>query len=274
MCPNLEDPCLEGTVERRTAFVQALGQRKIGRCSHSVMKHIGIVCEGTTDFILLTAIIDKITGEKNKFFLLQPDADARSPYGNGWKGVLKWCRDHGKIKEQIMSGIQPTLDFLVIQMDGDVSRKDKPSHCFCESTICPDKGKEDPLFCDTQKCPISLPCNNHSTPPLGYMEHLKKWILAVLLDIKDTCVVIPCDSLEAWIVAAYENRQDAESIRDPWNNVIARGKTYQEIPICGKQKRKILFQQFSEQVCSNWQQVTTLCQSAKDFEQIICTLTA
>ncbi len=238
------------------------------------MKHIGIVCEGTTDFILLTAIIDKITGEKNKFFFLQPDADARSPYGNGWKGVLKWCRDHGEIKEQIMSGIQPTLDFLVIQMDGDVSRKDKPSHCLCESTICSEKGKEDPLFCDTKICPISLPCKDHGASPAGYMEHLKKLISAMLPDIKDTCIVIPCDSLEAWIVAAYENRQDAEAIEDPWGNVISKGKTYQGIRICGRKKRGNTFQLFSETVCSNWRQVTTLCQSAKDFEQIICALIA
>lgn len=31
------------------------------------MKNIGIVCEGPTDFIILQAVIDAITGESNGF---------------------------------------------------------------------------------------------------------------------------------------------------------------------------------------------------------------
>ena len=53
------------------------------------MKNIGIVCEGPTDFIILQAVIDAITGESNGFYLLQPELDLTGQYGNGWKGVLK-----------------------------------------------------------------------------------------------------------------------------------------------------------------------------------------
>ena len=35
-----------------------------------MMKCIGIVCEGPTDFIILKAVIDRITGEKNRYLLL------------------------------------------------------------------------------------------------------------------------------------------------------------------------------------------------------------
>lgn len=32
------------------------------------------------------------------------------------------------------------LDILIIPMDGDVSRKEKSAHCWCESTVCEYKG--------------------------------------------------------------------------------------------------------------------------------------
>ena len=34
------------------------------------MKNIGIVCEGPTDFIILQAVVDTITGERNNFYPL------------------------------------------------------------------------------------------------------------------------------------------------------------------------------------------------------------
>ena len=42
------------------------------------MKHIGIVCEGPTDYIILRGVIDKITGDKNTgdkntYVMLQPE---------------------------------------------------------------------------------------------------------------------------------------------------------------------------------------------------------
>ena len=46
-------------------------------------------------------------------------------YGNGRKGVWKWCRDNAACKEKLMRAVEPSLDLLIIQMDGDVSRKRK-----------------------------------------------------------------------------------------------------------------------------------------------------
>ena len=103
------------------------------------MKNIGIICEGPTDYIILKNVINLITGDTNYFVLLQPEPDLRGQYGNGWKGVWKWCHDYASIRMQLMDKIQPALDFLVIQMDGDVSRKEKVSHCGCGSVKCPSK---------------------------------------------------------------------------------------------------------------------------------------
>jgi hypothetical protein len=86
-------------------------------------KNIGIVCEGPTDYVLLKGIVDQITGEDNQYVLLQPEDNLTGEYGNGWKGVWKWCADHVEILEKFMKDIIPQLDLIIIQMDGDVARK-------------------------------------------------------------------------------------------------------------------------------------------------------
>lgn len=242
------------------------------------MMNIGIVCEGPTDYAILQQVVDKITEEDNKYVLLQPEPDLRGEYGNGWKGVWKWCNDNGSIKELLMKGIEPSLDMLIVQMDGDVSRKEKIAHCWCHSTICENKNKYNPLECDSQKefreaCPVILPCGDHDASAEAYRKHLEQLISKWLPDLNETCIVIPCDSTEAWIVAAYDEREDAENIEDPWKNIIAKKKTYHNIRISGKQKRVKSFKEFAQGVCSKWEKVTQLCSSAKEFEESIYRLT-
>ena len=159
------------------------------------MKNIGIICEGPTDYIILKNVINLITGDTNYFVLLQPEPDLRGQYGNGWKGVWKWCHDYASIRMQLMDKIQPALDFLVIQMDGDVSRKEKVSHCGCGSVECPLQNIRNPLECDIKpeyrnNCPVLLPCPEHNAPVSGYMEHLKSLIRSWLKEIDRTCIVI------------------------------------------------------------------------------------
>lgn len=236
------------------------------------MKNIGIVCEGPTDYLILKEIVDQITGENNYYVLLQPEPDLTGRYGNGWKGVWKWCVDHASIKEQLMKDIEPILDLLIIQMDGDVSRKEKAAHCWCESTDCGYKGVFNPIECDVkkdtrEKCPVILPCVEHEESAEGYMEHLENLIRMLLNDdLSSTCIVIPCDSIEAWIVAAYDEDEKAEEIEDSWISVISKKKYYHDIKISGTKKRKRIYEQFAVVVCSNWEKVTELCLSAKRFE--------
>ena len=67
-----------------------------------------------------------------------------------------------------------------------------------------------------------MPCAYHEVFANACMEHLTQLISTWLPDLNDTCIVIPCDSTEAWIVAAYDEREDAENIKDPWLEVIAK----------------------------------------------------
>ena len=209
------------------------------------MRNIGIVCEGPTDYTILKEVIDHITGESNDYVQLQPEADLTGAYGNGWKGVWKWCRDNAACKEKLMRAVEPSLDLLIIQMDGDVSRKEKIAHCLCNV----------------------LPCAEHKTSVNAYIRHLEQLIIEELQDMSDTCIVIPCDSTESWIVAAYDGLEDAEEKDDPWKNIIAKKKMYHEIRITGKQKRINVFKEFAIVVIKNWETVTKLCVSARAFEE-------
>lgn len=238
------------------------------------MKNIGIICEGPTDYIILKKVIDTISGESNYYVQLQPEADLTGQYGNGWKGVWKWCHDNAAIRKRLMRDIQPALDLLVIQMDGDVSRKEKSAHCRCPSVRCRYKESRNPLECDITaegraNCSVLLPCPDHRPPIAGYREHLKGLLVSWLKEMEDVCIVIPCDSTEAWIIAAYDNQANVEFVEEPWESVIAKKKDYHNIRISGKKKRTRIYEQFAAVVCENWHQVTRLCESARDFEQDI-----
>ena len=209
--------------------------------------------------------------------MLQPENDLTGKYGNGWKGVWKWCYDNASIRNELMKGIQPALVFLVIQMDGDVSRKEKSSHCWCEATQCAHKGKWNPLECHTTSAglaasPIVHPLHGQDAYVTGYMSHLKALLTTWLKETDDTCIVIPCDSTEAWIVAAYDQTDGIETIEAPWEHIIARGKDYHNIRISGQKKRIRIFEQFVPTVCENWSKVTELCRSAYDFEESLLAL--
>jgi hypothetical protein len=238
------------------------------------MKSIGIVCERPTDYIILREIVDKITGEDNYYVQLQPEEDLVGKYGNGWKGVWKWCVDNAAIKDKLMKDIEPVLDLLIIQVDGDVARKEKVVHCGCEATVCKYKGIYNPIECDVKKeiremCPIVLPCTEHEESVNGYIEHLEHLVRKWLGNLKDTCVVVPCDSTEAWVVAAYDELENAEEINNPWINIISKKKSYHNIRISGNQKRMRVFEELVKVVCSNWEKVTEICVSAKKFEDDI-----
>ena len=239
--------------------------------------NIGIICEGPTDYIILREIIDKITGMDNDYVQLQPEPDLMGEYGNGWKGVWKWCSDNADKKEKLMKDIEPSLDILIIQMDGDVSRKEKVAHCWCKSTICNYKNQYDPLKCDIirelrENCPIILPCTDHEKSSDGCIKHIKQLIEKWLPDLNNTCIVVPCDSTEAWVVAAYDEMENIENVEDPWKNIIAKKKAYHNVRIQGTQKKLRTFKEFGSVVCENWKKVTELCVSAKEFENNVILL--
>lgn len=160
----------------------------------------------------------------------------------------------------------------IVQMDGDVSRKEKEVHCLCEKTECEWKGKVHPLLCERIKqkdCPVKLPCGTHEESIQGYISHLTQSIYSWLKCEDGICVVIPCDSTDAWVAAAYDELPDIELIKDPWMSIISKGKDYHGVRIPGHKKRLGIYRQFADHVCDNWDNVKRVCISAKQFENKI-----
>ncbi len=235
-------------------------------------KVIGIVSEGPTDHMVLKTVIDRITGEENRYLSLQPEPDMMGRYGNGWKGVWRWCRETASIY-MLMREVQPNIDAIVVQMDGDVIRKEREPHCLCESTVCEDKGKVFPLYCEKvkdDKCPVNLPCENHDGGIEARVNHGVSLLAAAIgeADMDHISIVIPCDSTDAWVVAAYDDIDDVELVVDPWKNVIAKKKYYHGIRVRDK-KNTTTYKVFSDKVGDQWSKVTEKCSTAKFFEQEI-----
>lgn len=236
-------------------------------------KVIGIVSEGPTDYLVLKSVIDKITGEENRYLALQPEADMMGRYGNGWKGVWKWCKETAPL-DVIMDSIQPRIDIIVIQMDGDVIRKEKEVHCQCVSTECTEKGKVFPLYCENVvegMCPIEIPCSSHADGIEETINHGKQVLDGVMniLDKSRIIITIPCDSTDAWIVAAYDDFENVEKIEDPWKSVIAKRKYYHDVRVRGDKKSINTYSIFVEHLVDNWNLVKEKCRSAKLLEQEI-----
>ena len=236
-------------------------------------KVIGIVSEGPTDYLVLKAVIDKITGEENRYLPLQPEPDMLGRYGNGWKGVWRWCKETGSIG-MLMQEVQPNIDAIVIQMDGDVVRKEKEVHCLCETIVCEDKGKVFPLYCENvadRKCPVELPCKRHANGIRGMMDHGKSVLEAEFEneDMARIAIIIPCDSTDTWVVAAYDEMDDVELFEDPWDRIIAKGKYYHGIRVRGNKKNTNTYKLFSMRVAECWNIVTEKCKSAVTLEEEI-----
>lgn len=197
------------------------------------MKTIGIVAEGPRDFELIAAVIDTITDEENNYQMIQPEPNMIGQFGNGWKGVWKWCEDNqGKLKAY-MHSLTPVLDLLVVHMDGDVQRCEKEVHCVCQRALCDAPVETHPLTCkkiigDKNACPVILPCEHHENTPDAGADFLRTFINTLLLPEDGLAVsyMIPFDATDTWIVAALDQYDDYEILPDPWGDIIAHALVY------------------------------------------------
>ena len=235
-------------------------------------KCIGLICEGPTDRIVLRTIINHISQEENDFRLIQPEPDCLGRYGNGWKGVWKWCEKNKKIIPHLLNDIVPCIDALVIHMDGDVSRKEKEAHCCCDKVPCELRNTSSPIDCikiSKGECPVVLPCPAHPNTPNGnriYLEGMIRQLSETENEKTRIITMIPCDSTEAWVVSAFNDSEYPEKINDPWNNIISRSKEYHGIRIRGKKKSSKLYEKFVPVLQDNWNRVVKQCESAADFD--------
>ena len=236
------------------------------------MKTIGFVCEGPRDSDMLEAIIRHILNEDITPLYLQPEPTLTGENGNGWKGVWSWCHKNGETLDQYMNGAIPKIDMIIIQMDGDVFRKEKEVHCVCNSDKCESSGEVFPLECEANNCPVVIPCTHHADGIDSCVEFLGDLILSNFPGEYVPLCIIPCDSTDTWIVAAYDDFDGPELIPDPWNSIISRRNDYHGIRVPGHKKTKIVYDKFIPHVCENWEIVKERCSQAAYFDHIISEL--
>lgn len=236
------------------------------------MKTIGFVCEGPRDSDMLEAVVSHILNEDISPLYLQPEASLVGEHGNGWKGVWSWCVKNGATLDQYMQGAVPKIDMIIVQMDGDVARKEKEVHCSCYSDECAMSGTMFPLKCNMEACPVVISCDRHKEGVEGYVYHLQELIQCCFPGEYVPVCVIPCDSTDAWIVAAYEEIDNVEIVEDPWTSVISRRKEYHGIKVPGHKKTKAVYDKFIPIVCQKWDIVKSRCSQAAQFDQRISEL--
>lgn len=232
---------------------------------------IGVVCEGPTDYEAIKRIVDMVTQEENDYRRLQPDESLAGRFGNGWKGVWKWCENHGSILHDYMRKVTPQIDCLIVHMDGDVSRKEKEVHCACNAIACEQAGIVHPLdcpICKDGKCPVVFPCADHETG--RYAFHLRDLIAAWLrisAESPPIIITIPCDSIDTWVAAAYGDlANECETHPDPWHSIIARGAHYHSTRIHGDSKKVSVYRILADNLCKEWGMVKGCCPQAQAFE--------
>ena len=234
-------------------------------------KTIGIVAEGPRDYDMLVRLIDSITGEEHHYQRIQPQPDADGELGNGWKGVWKWCETHREYLKDYFYSISPRLDMLIIHMDGDVARKEKEVHCHCKTVYCDLYGNTHPLKCSgliKKECSIKMPCRLHEPSPQGYASFLKEFLekQTGADDELPICFLTPCDSTDTWIVAACEEREQYESIDDPWESVICHAPCYCGVHMRNRPKKSSRpYNELISIVERNWSSVRKRCPQAEAF---------
>ncbi len=239
------------------------------------MRSIGIVCEGDRDYDMLTNTITHFMNEDFRFLWLQPNSEFGTDInGAGWKGVFRWCQSYTEDLYDYLNGLTPKIDLLIIQIDADVARCEKEVYCWSITVNCVGQGREDPLNCSISKkgqCLQLLPPNEIcSGTALDRVTFLTNMIACYVKQTQEenikAVVTVPCDSSDAWVVAAFEDEfSDVEKLNSPWD-IITQKKDYHGIRIPGRKKSKKPYAALIEGVCDNWSKVKEKCPQAQAFE--------
>jgi hypothetical protein len=156
---------------------------------------VGIICEGSTDFVVLEALaLELLPAEE--CVQLHPDFDRLRVSGDaahapGWQGVRKFLQTSGPALGLLV------YDLLLIQVDASI-RKLKEL-----KLACPEGEGDESETLDSLRA------------------HVESWAADELPE--SAVVVLPREELETWLVAAHTNLKTVESLEDPAAELVARG---------------------------------------------------
>ncbi|TMQ05644.1 MAG: hypothetical protein E6J90_48325 [Deltaproteobacteria bacterium] len=204
----------------------------------------GIVCEGQSDFAILSEVLCRLWPETEQVLLLQPILDSldRAQGASGASGVNAWCMEHrGKLASVIDSGAGPRLDLLVIALDADAAI---------------DAGIDDP------------PKHPSAYDATRLCSKLRTWLGGLPPEL---LIVIPAMAIEAWVVAArYPRPANPETILRPAHYLVDQGVLF--LDTRPKRQHKVIkppekYRGFGRDVASRWPRVAKRCREASRFER-------
>jgi hypothetical protein len=206
----------------------------------------GVVCEGHSDFAILSEVLYKLWPEIDRILLLQPilDSVGHAQGASGASGVKTWCTQHtGDLDREIDPEVGPRLDLLVIALDADAAIE---------------AGIDDP------------PKNPSAYDASRLCAKIRGWLGALPTQI---VIVIPAMAIEAWVIAArYPQPANPESVDRPAHYLVT--KKLLSFDTRPKRKHKVVkpppkYRAFAVEVASRWSRVTKRCGEAKRFERKI-----
>jgi hypothetical protein len=154
---------------------------------------IALVAEGPTDAVVIEAVLRAILGQRS-FVLnqLQPESSlAFGPFGGGWVGVYRWCRQaarrgNGQLQHDAL--VFANYDLLLLHLDADVAGDKYEDGSI---TALPTDG--------------ALPCERPCPPATASTNALRAVLLSWCGEIAEPQQVVICrpsKSTEAWVIAA------------------------------------------------------------------------
>jgi hypothetical protein len=218
---------------------------------------VGLVCEGPTDRIVITAAITSLLGERN-FVLnqLQPEESiAFGETGTGWVGVYNWCRQAADQGGGSVSSnpLFDTYDVLLVHLDADVADKTYASGNIVTTAT-------------------DLPCSRPCPPPSASTNNLRNVILGWLGERvlpPSTVFCTPSKSTEAWVLAALYPldaivRSGDLECHDAPANLLSAKPANSRLVRAGK-KVKQRYQERAGDIERAWAGVRRICTEAERF---------
>lgn len=222
---------------------------------------IALVAEGVTDHVVIEAALKAILPQPFVLTQLQPEPNLPK-MGQGWGGVLRWCRDAGTRHTGSLDA-DPTLslfDMLILHVDADVTECHYDVHGEAIASQATPLGWK------------SLPCSKPCPPPRDNCDELAvavaTWLGQAQLGPKSV-LCIPSKSSGTWLACAVLP-QDHALLNSPECN-LALESTLERLPLkpppgrIKKSRREYLVHQQS--LTDSWSRVTGMCSQAMAFEK-------
>lgn len=235
--------------------------------------NIGTVVEGSTDALVLIALINHLYPGTHRYFDLQP-AVTYSERGNGWKGVRAWCKETWQRKGSSLAKIISAdtgapLDLLIVALDADIA-----TEADLQDDSLPDLVED-----------VALPCPPITSTVEKLTRVVFRWLKHTPVSLPPQVLfVFPAQDIENWAFAAlypedplcqtanYEcYHTGAERDQHPGYllTLVRYGKRFKRDG--NKIKKSVpAYQRLLPRIAENWPRVREICTQAERFESDLC----